>query len=84
MVKSVDPDTLKLVLDTWGKLKETEDYENLAGQKVMKLYVDEIHYRKRRKLWRQGVGQGLIVRKITTRTHAVHTRLLLYCSLLLM
>ena len=37
MVKSVDPDTLKLALDTWGKLKEKEDYENVAGQKVMKL-----------------------------------------------
>jgi len=37
MVKSVDAETLKTCLDTWEGLKNTEDYEKVAGSMVMKL-----------------------------------------------
>ena len=37
MVKEVNPETLKAVLDSWEGLKNTEDYKKQAGEKVMKL-----------------------------------------------
>jgi hypothetical protein len=37
MVKSVSPEVLKLALDSWEVLKQKDDYEKVAGGKVMKL-----------------------------------------------
>jgi len=36
MVKEVNADTLKVVLDSWGDLKKVDDYEKKAGTQVMK------------------------------------------------
>ena len=37
MVKEVNAETLKVVLDSWEGLKSQDDYEKVAGNKVMKL-----------------------------------------------
>lgn len=37
MVKEVNAETLKIVLDSWEELKKLEDYEKVSGVKVMKL-----------------------------------------------
>ncbi|KAL7570845.1 hypothetical protein ACA910_018912 [Epithemia clementina (nom. ined.)] len=41
MVKSVDPAILQMVVTSWSKLKEFDDYENVAGQKVMKFLFEK-------------------------------------------
>ena len=37
MVKEVNSDTLKTVLDSWDVLKKMDDYEKVSGLMVMKL-----------------------------------------------
>lgn len=37
MVKEVNAETLKIVLDSWEELKKVEDYEKVPGLMVMKL-----------------------------------------------
>jgi len=37
MVKEVNAETLKIVLDSWADLKKMEDYDKVSGLKVMKL-----------------------------------------------
>jgi len=37
MVRKVNEDTLKMVLDNWAELKKVENYEKVAGGQVMKL-----------------------------------------------
>lgn len=37
MVKEVNAETLKVVLDSWADLKKMDDYEKVAGIMVMKL-----------------------------------------------
>ena len=36
MVKEVDAAVLKIVMDNWESLKQVENYEKVAGRKVMK------------------------------------------------
>ena len=37
MVKEVNTETLKVVLDSWEDLKKMDDYEKVSGLMVMKL-----------------------------------------------
>lgn len=37
MVKEVNAESLKTVLDSWEELKKKDDYEKVAGSMVMKL-----------------------------------------------
>ena len=36
MVKEVNAETLKVVLDSWEELKKVDDYEEVAGKMIMK------------------------------------------------
>jgi hemoglobin-like flavoprotein len=41
MVKEVNADSLKIVLDSWGVLKKQDDFEKVAGTKVMKFLFEK-------------------------------------------